>query len=228
MTDSGAFQQSVYGDVGITNRETLEFQRSIGSEILVPLDIATSPQADRPTAESDLSVTMDRIRESVEIVGLDSLAAPVQGGKYPDLREQAGRAVSGMGFSLLPHRRCGAFHGGVPVPGTGREWSSRRSAAYRRRPASTSSGPGTRRCSPLRSPWAAMSSTLRPMPSLRGTAGTSPPRDLSISTRSSESGLPVRCVPGPLGTGPQGGPRPGSAPRTAQPGHHPHRDGPDP
>jgi len=102
MTDSGAFQQSVYGDVAITNRETLAFQKSVGSEILVPLDIATSPKADRPTAESDLSVTMDRIRESVEIVGLDNLAAPVQGGKYPDLREQAGKAVSGMGFSFCP------------------------------------------------------------------------------------------------------------------------------
>jgi 7-cyano-7-deazaguanine tRNA-ribosyltransferase len=102
MTDSGAFQQSVYGDVEITNRETLEFQRSIGSEILVPLDIATPPQADRTMAESDLSITMARIRESVEIVGVDNLAAPVQGGRFPDLREQAGRAVSGMGFRFCP------------------------------------------------------------------------------------------------------------------------------
>ena len=102
MTDSGAFQQSVYGDVEITNRETLSFQRSIGSEILVPLDIATPPQADRTTAESDLSITMARIRESVEIAGMDNLAAPVQGGRFPDLREQAGKAVSGMGFSFCP------------------------------------------------------------------------------------------------------------------------------
>ena len=102
MTDSGAFQQSVYGDVEITNRETLSFQRSIGSEILVPLDIATPPQADRATVESDLSVTMGRIKESVEVVGMDNLAAPVQGGRFPDLREQAGRAVSGMGFGFCP------------------------------------------------------------------------------------------------------------------------------
>jgi 7-cyano-7-deazaguanine tRNA-ribosyltransferase len=102
MTDSGAFQQSVYGDVEITNRETLAFQRSIGSEILVPLDIATPPKADRRKAESDLSVTMARIRESVEIAGMDNLAAPVQGGRFPDLREQAGKAISGMGFIFCP------------------------------------------------------------------------------------------------------------------------------
>jgi 7-cyano-7-deazaguanine tRNA-ribosyltransferase len=102
MTDSGAFQQSVYGDVEITNRETLAFQRAIGSEILVPLDIATPPQADRVTAESDLAVTMERIREAVGIAGVEHLAAPVQGGRFPDLREKAGKAVSEMGFSFTP------------------------------------------------------------------------------------------------------------------------------
>ena len=102
MTDSGAFQQSVYGDVEITNRETLSFQRSIGSEILVPLDIATPPQADRSTAESDLSRTLERIREAMEVAGMENLAAPVQGGRFPDLREEAGRAVSSLGFTFCP------------------------------------------------------------------------------------------------------------------------------
>jgi 7-cyano-7-deazaguanine tRNA-ribosyltransferase len=102
MTDSGAFQQSVYGDVEITNRETLAFQQAIGSEILVPLDIATPPQADRATAEADLAVTMERVREAAEAVGTDRLAAPVQGGRFPDLRERAGREVAGMGFSFTP------------------------------------------------------------------------------------------------------------------------------
>ena len=36
MTDSGSFQLSVYGQVSITNRETLSFQRDIGSDIWVP------------------------------------------------------------------------------------------------------------------------------------------------------------------------------------------------
>ena len=39
MTDSGSFQLSVYGQVSITNTETLSFQRDIRSDIWVPLDI---------------------------------------------------------------------------------------------------------------------------------------------------------------------------------------------
>jgi len=33
MTDSGSFQLSVYGQVSVTNTETLSFQRDIGSDI---------------------------------------------------------------------------------------------------------------------------------------------------------------------------------------------------
>ena len=102
MTDSGAFQQSVYGDVEITNRETLTFQKAIGSEILVPLDIATPPQTGRNTAESDLGITIERIREAVDMVGMEHLAAPVQGGRFPDLREEAGKAVARMGLTFCP------------------------------------------------------------------------------------------------------------------------------
>ncbi|MDP1136414.1 tRNA-guanine transglycosylase, partial [Klebsiella pneumoniae] len=51
MTDSGSFQLSVYGDVEITNMDTLRFQESIGSDIWVPLDIPTSPDTGRRQAE---------------------------------------------------------------------------------------------------------------------------------------------------------------------------------
>ena len=49
MTDSGSFQLSVYGEVSFTNEETLSYQRAIGSDIWVPLDLPTSPDADRIT-----------------------------------------------------------------------------------------------------------------------------------------------------------------------------------
>jgi 7-cyano-7-deazaguanine tRNA-ribosyltransferase len=47
MTDSGAFQQSVYGDIDITNKEVIEFQTTIGSDIVTPLDIPTPPTSTR-------------------------------------------------------------------------------------------------------------------------------------------------------------------------------------
>jgi len=103
MTDSGSFQLSVYGQVAITSTETLSFQRDIGSDIWVPLDIPTSPAADRKTAEEELATTMQRLREAREVFGSDApIAGPVQGGIFQDLRGQAGREVTDLGFSFCP------------------------------------------------------------------------------------------------------------------------------
>ena len=103
MTDSGSFQLSVYGQVSTTNIETLSFQRDIGSDIWVPLDIPTSPGSDHATTEWDLSVTMQRLREAKVVFGQDApLAGPVQGGIFTDLRERAGREITELGFSFCP------------------------------------------------------------------------------------------------------------------------------
>lgn len=103
MTDSGSFQLSVYGEVSVSNLETLAFQRDIKSDIWVPLDIPTSPSADHATAERELATTMERLREAKAIFGDDApIAGPVQGGIYADLREKAGRDVGELGFSFCP------------------------------------------------------------------------------------------------------------------------------
>ncbi len=103
MTDSGSFQLSVYGQVSVTNTETLSFQRDIGSDIWVPLDIPTSPASDHDTAEKELFVTMQRLAEAREVFGKDApVAGPVQGGIFTDLRERAGQGVTDLGFSFCP------------------------------------------------------------------------------------------------------------------------------
>jgi 7-cyano-7-deazaguanine tRNA-ribosyltransferase len=103
MTDSGSFQLSVYGDVAISNIETLRYQEEIESDIRVPLDIPTSPLADRATAERELAITMERLREARTVFGDEApIAAPVQGGIFTDLREQAGKEIADMGFSFCP------------------------------------------------------------------------------------------------------------------------------
>ena len=103
MTDSGSFQLSVYGQVSITNTETLSFQRDIQSDIWVPLDIPTSPASDRQTTEHELAVTMQRLKEAKEVFGSDApIAGPVQGGIFEDLRERAGREVTDLGFTFCP------------------------------------------------------------------------------------------------------------------------------
>ncbi|MDD1674509.1 MAG: tRNA guanosine(15) transglycosylase TgtA [Methanomicrobiales archaeon] len=102
MTDSGSYQLSLYGDVTLTNTETILFQQGIGSDILVPLDIPTSPAADRSQAVRELGITMARIREGKGLAGPGQLAAPVQGGIFPDLREQAAEEISSLGFTYAP------------------------------------------------------------------------------------------------------------------------------
>ncbi|PKL59883.1 MAG: tRNA-guanine(15) transglycosylase, partial [Methanomicrobiales archaeon HGW-Methanomicrobiales-4] len=104
MTDSGSFQLSVYGDIEISNQQTIEFQQAIGSDIIVPLDIPTHPDSDRETVERELAITQTRIREAIGFADHEhhTLAGPVQGGLFPDLREQAGREISEMGLRFCP------------------------------------------------------------------------------------------------------------------------------
>lgn len=102
MTDSGAFQLSVYGDINVLPREILDFQSAIKSDISVPLDIPTPPDVSRERAESELNTTERRLQEAASLEREALLAGPVQGSTYPDLRERAGRFSRDLGFDLYP------------------------------------------------------------------------------------------------------------------------------
>jgi 7-cyano-7-deazaguanine tRNA-ribosyltransferase len=102
MTDSGAFQLSVYGDVDVQPLEILLFQQAIGSDICVPLDIPTPPDVSRERAKSELLETERRLCEALEHRGPSLLAGPIQGSTYPDLREAAARHIRDKGFDIYP------------------------------------------------------------------------------------------------------------------------------
>ncbi len=102
MTDSGAFQLSVYGDIDVQPREILDFQAAIKSDICVPLDIPTPPDVSRERAELELQETERRLVEALEWKSDSLLAGPVQGSTYSDLREKAGRFLRDKGFDLYP------------------------------------------------------------------------------------------------------------------------------
>ncbi|MDD5616308.1 MAG: tRNA guanosine(15) transglycosylase TgtA [Candidatus Methanoperedens sp.] len=102
MTDSGSYQLSVYGEVEVDNRQIVEFQQEIGSDIGVPLDIPTPPDVSWERAESELAITLQREKEALELKKDMLLAAPVQGSIYPELRERAGRELSCCDFDLFP------------------------------------------------------------------------------------------------------------------------------
>ncbi len=109
MTDSGAFQSHVYGDVDVTNPQVIEFQRTIGSDLGTVLDLFSEPDHALARAESDVEETVRRTREAVELKGDLGLVGAVQGGLHPALRERCAREVSALDVAVA------AIGGVVPL-----------------------------------------------------------------------------------------------------------------
>lgn len=106
MTDSGSFQLSVYGDVEITNKEVIEFQEAIKTDIGTSLDIPTAPFVEREKAEEDLKITLERAREAIDYKKEQDmemlLNSVVQGSTYLDLREKCAEELSKLDADLYP------------------------------------------------------------------------------------------------------------------------------
>ena len=103
MTDSGSFQLAEYGDISVTTEEILDFQREMGSDVATPVDIPTHPDADRETVAADLEETQRRLATAESVDTGDMLVtAPVQGGTFPDLREQAGADAAATDLDVFP------------------------------------------------------------------------------------------------------------------------------
>ena len=106
MTDSGSFQLSVYGDVDITNKEVIEFQELIKTDIGTSLDIPTAPFVTREKAEEDLEITLQRASEAIEYRNYQNmemkLNSVVQGSTFPDLRRYCADELTKLDADLYP------------------------------------------------------------------------------------------------------------------------------
>ena len=80
MTDSGAFQSYVYGDLAVSNRDIVSFQRDIGSDLGTVLDIFSEPEHGWQRVERDMGETLVRTTEAVAVKGEMNLVGAVQGG----------------------------------------------------------------------------------------------------------------------------------------------------
>jgi 7-cyano-7-deazaguanine tRNA-ribosyltransferase len=109
MTDSGSYQLYEYKDVEVSNKEILEFQQRIGSDVCVPLDIPTAPYVKKERAKDDLEETVSRMREARSIIQNKMLAGVVQGSTFLDLREESAKRVAEIGFDVY------AIGGVVPL-----------------------------------------------------------------------------------------------------------------
>lgn len=102
MTDSGAYQLLVYGDVDVSPGEILRFQVEIGSDIGVILDVPTGGHEKRERAQFTVEETIRRAQEwSMTTRREDILwVGPVQGGTYLDLVEHSAEQMAKMDFDI--------------------------------------------------------------------------------------------------------------------------------
>lgn len=102
VTDSGSFQLSEYGDIDISNREIIEFQEKIGTDIGTSLDIPTPPYVKRERAEKELEITLERAEEALDARENLMLNSVVQGSTFPDLRAKCAEIIGKMDFEVYP------------------------------------------------------------------------------------------------------------------------------
>jgi len=102
MTDSGAYQILVYGGVEVTQTEIIEFQKRIGSDIAVILDIPTGWDVPRSDVEYTVEETLRREAAALPLIeDSDALwVGPVQGGRHLDLVARSARLVGEMPYDV--------------------------------------------------------------------------------------------------------------------------------
>jgi len=102
MTDSGTFQDHVYGDVDVDHMDIVRFQAAIGSDIGTTLDVFSEPDFTREQSEEAVAETVRRAGESIAQKGNMLLAGTVQGGLHEDLRERCARQLSELDLDVHP------------------------------------------------------------------------------------------------------------------------------
>jgi len=101
-TDSGAYQILVYGGIEVSQEEVIGFQKLIGSDIGVILDIPTGWDIPRSRVEWTVEETIRRAKEALPLIR-DSEAlwvGPVQGGRHLDLVARSARAIGSMPYQI--------------------------------------------------------------------------------------------------------------------------------
>jgi len=102
MTDSGTFQSYVYGGVEYENRDTVEFQIDIKSDISTILDIFSTPSDSHEKARLAVDETHKRFEEIKDIAKSHNISGPIQGSIYRDLRRRSAKLMSDTDASYLP------------------------------------------------------------------------------------------------------------------------------
>jgi len=103
MTDSGAYQILIYGkQVNVTNREIIQYQEQIDTDIATILDVPTGWQVSQQYARRTVAETLKSAKELAKIKSRDDIAwvGPVQGGNHLDLVASSARKMGKLPFQI--------------------------------------------------------------------------------------------------------------------------------
>ena len=102
MTDSGAYQILVYGEVEVNQTEIVKYQEQIGSDIATILDIPTGWKITQEQASITVQETLKRAKAFFKAKIRDDIlwVGPVQGGKHLDLVAKSAEDMSKLPFQI--------------------------------------------------------------------------------------------------------------------------------
>jgi len=102
MTDSGAYQILIYGNVEVQPEEIIDYQEQISTDIATILDIPTTWKATRDHAERSVKETIRRARQLEKSRTRKDIlwVGPVQGGQHLDLVAYSARQMGKSHFQI--------------------------------------------------------------------------------------------------------------------------------
>lgn len=102
MTDSGAYQILVYGEVEVSQKEIVAYQEGIGSDIATILDIPTGWRVTKEQATVTVAETLKRAKTFFKEKTRDDIlwVGPVQGGRHLDLVANSATAMGKLPFQI--------------------------------------------------------------------------------------------------------------------------------
>ncbi len=102
MTDSGAYQILVYGNVEVTQAEIVDYQERIGSDIATILDIPTGWHVPKEQAQETVAETLKRAKAFFKLKTRQDIlwVGPVQGGRHLDLVSKSAKAMGKLPFQI--------------------------------------------------------------------------------------------------------------------------------
>jgi len=102
MTDSGAYQILVYGNVEVNQAEIVRYQEQIGSDIATILDIPTGWKVTKDQATKTVEETIQRAKAFFKTKTRNDIlwVGPVQGGRHLDLVAKSAVEMSKLPFQV--------------------------------------------------------------------------------------------------------------------------------